>query len=117
MDTAIGMQYYCITMILLAICDSHRLKIGFGHNESRRQLQEEIGQYADLLFGTCTSVDDPETKITACNAVSVCAPWLTDRARQESLIAMLHGLERDVAWPTKSILLAAMAEWGWGDEQ
>lgn len=103
-------------MILLAISDSHRLKIGFGHNESRRQLQEEIGRYADLLFGTCTSVDDPETKITACNAVSLCAPWLMDRARQESLIAMLEALERDAAWPTKSILLAAMAEWGWGEQ-
>lgn len=109
--TAIGMQYYCITMILLALSDSHRLKIGFGHKESRRQLQDEIGGYADLLFGTCISVDDPETKITACNAVSVCAPWLSDPARQESLIDMLQSLERDVAWPTKSVLLAAMREW------
>lgn len=91
------MQYYHITMILLALGDSQRLKIGFGHKESRRQLQQEIAHYAGLLFGTCTTVDDPGTRITACHALSVCAPWLTDRAQQESLIAMLRGLERDVA--------------------
>jgi hypothetical protein len=113
---ALGMQYYHITMILLAIGDPGRLKIGFGHNESRRMLQQDIAYHAGLLFGICVTVDDIEAKIAACNAISVCAAWLTDRAQQETLIAMLARVEREVAWPTRSIAAGAMQEWSFSEE-
>jgi hypothetical protein len=113
---ALGMQYYHTTMILLAIGDPGRLKIGFGRKESRRLLQEEIAHHAGLLFGICTTVDDIETKITACNAIGLCAPWLTDRAQQETIIRMLGRVERDVAWPTRNIAFGAMDEWGWDED-
>jgi hypothetical protein len=113
---ALGMQYYHITMILLAIGDPGCLKIGFGHNESRRLLQQDIAYHAGLLFGICVTVDDIEAKIAACNAISVCAAWLTDRAQQETLIAMLARVEREVAWPTRSIAAGAMQEWSFSEE-
>jgi hypothetical protein len=110
------MQYYHIIMILLAIGDASRLKIGFGNKESRRLLQEEILYHAGILFGTGTSVGDSSAKITASNAISVCAPWLTDRAQQECLVRMLDHLEHEVAWPTRNIALNAMEEWDWAEE-
>jgi hypothetical protein len=113
---AVGIQYYHIAMILLTISDNNRLKIGFCHTESLKLLQAEILHHAELLFGICTSTDTPETKITPCNAIPVCSAFLTDGAQQETLISILHRLERDVAWPTRRIALGAMEEWGWSDE-
>jgi hypothetical protein len=103
-------------MILLAISDSNRLRIGFGHRESQRLLREEILHHAERLFGICTTTDAVASKITACNAIPVCSTFLTQRAQQETLIAMLLQLERDVAWPTRRIALGAMDEWAWSEE-
>jgi hypothetical protein len=111
------MQYYHIIMILLAISDTSRLKIGFGHRASLLSLSREIAHHSDLLFGTAVTTSDSAAKITACNAISVCAPWITDRRQQECIVQMMRGLERDVAWPTRGIEARAMEEWEWGEEE
>ncbi|KAK8203410.1 hypothetical protein M8818_005301 [Zalaria obscura] len=113
---ALGMQYYHITMILLAVGDSQRITIGFGNRAARNSLQQEVEHHADMLFGVCTTADEPGASITACNAVSVCAPWLAKRDQQESLIAMLRRVEIEAAWPTRRIALAAMEEWEWDED-
>ena len=111
------MQYYHITMILLALGDSQRLKIGIGQKKSHKLLQQEVAYHASLLFGICTTGDGVEVRLMATNAVSVCAPWITDRAQQEGLITILGRIERENAWPSRIIAFGAMDEWGWGQEE
>ena len=110
------MQYYHTAMILLTIADTSRVKVGVGHRESRKLLQAEILHHASHLFGICTTGDNIQSRLGACHVVSVCAPWISDRAQQQGIIKMLSQYERDNAWPTRAIALDAMDEWEWEHE-
>ena len=113
---ALAMQYYHTAMVLLAIGDTFWLNIGIGHRKAGRQLQEKILDHACLLFGICTSGKDVQSRLGGCYVVSVCAPWITDRAQQEGVIRMLCKIERENAWPTRALAFGAMDEWDWAEE-
>ncbi|RHZ68021.1 hypothetical protein CDV55_107618 [Aspergillus turcosus] len=113
---AIGMQYYYTAMILLLVADSSRLKLGVGYRESRQALEAEVAAHFSVLLGISTNGDDIQGRLGACHVVSVCAPWITDRMHQEATVRILRRLERENAWPTRAIALAAMEEWQWDAE-
>lgn len=113
---AIGMQYYYTAMILLLVADSSRLKLGVGYRESRQALEAEVAANFSVLLGISTNGDDIQGRLGACHVVSVCAPWVTDRMHQDATIHILRRLERENAWPTRAIALAAMEEWQWDAE-
>jgi hypothetical protein len=100
-------------MILLLVTDTSRLKLGVGYRESRQILEAEVAAHFAILFGISTCGDDVQARLGACHVVSVCAPWITDRAYQEETIRMLRRLEHENSWPTRAIALAAMEEWEW----
>lgn len=105
-----------MVMILLLISDVTRQRFGFGQKEARSQLQQVVSYHASMLFGTALNSLGNETKIVASNAVSVCAPWICCKDQQVRIVEMLEELERSVAWPTRTIVLAAMHEWEWSAE-
>lgn len=100
-------------MILLLVADSSRLKLGVGYRESRQLVEAEVAAHFAALFGISMNGDDIQGRLGACHIVSVCAPWITDRTHQEETIQILRRLEREHAWPTRAIAMAAMEEWQW----
>ena len=111
-----GLQYYHTSTILLLVADSSRLKLGVGYRESRQVLESEVAAHFAALFGISMSGDDIQGRLGACHVVSVCAPWISNLTYQEETIRTLRCLEREHAWPTRAIAMAAMDEWQWSAE-
>ncbi|KAK5222239.1 hypothetical protein LTR72_006496 [Exophiala xenobiotica] len=93
--------------------DSARVKVGVGHRESHRLLQEEVSHHSSLLFGIYMHGEDRQARLGAVHVISIVAPYIVDRTQQEAIITLLAQLERDHAWPTRAIAVAAMNEWEW----
>ena len=55
--------------------------------------------------------EDRQSRLGAVHVVSIVAPYIVDKAQQEDIITLLAQLERDHAWPTRAIAVAAMNEW------
>lgn len=110
---AIALQYYHTAKILLAVADSARVKVGVGFRESHRLLQEEVSHHASLLFGIYMHGEDRQSRLGAVHVISIAAPYIVDKAQQEAIVTLLTQLERDHAWPTRAIAMAAVNEWEW----
>ncbi|KAK5305197.1 hypothetical protein LTR99_002739 [Exophiala xenobiotica] len=93
--------------------DSARVKVGVGHRESHRLLQEEVSHHSSLLFGIYMHGEDRQARLGAVHVISIVAPYIVDKSQQEAIIILLAQLERDHAWPTRAIAVAAMNEWEW----
>ncbi|KAE8370295.1 hypothetical protein BDV27DRAFT_152181 [Aspergillus caelatus] len=96
LDAAIvGVAYYHLSMLLMAIYNPQQLKIGLLHVKSRQQIEREVQFRVRALCGNALSNPCPPARVVACLAILQCGAWFTDPGEQRQLVDIINMVERD----------------------
>lgn len=110
----IGIQHLELARILLAVYNPKIPRLGPGQRIAMRSVDLELKSIVKRLCGIALSNQQtPPGLITACVAIGMCGDRFTDRAEQQSLLAVLVKLEDEHAWPTHTTQKLLKEAWGW----
>ena len=109
-----GIQHVELARILLAVYDPTRPKLGPGHVNSTRLLNENLKRIVLRLCGIAVSNRKvPPALVTASLGIAMCGDYFEHRQEQEALMGVLDALEREHAWPVGDTREALRSAWGW----
>ena len=101
-------------MILLAVYNPSVPRLGPGHKQALKSIDDEIRGLVLTLAGMAVSnCQTPPNMVTACMGISMTGERFTDRRVQEALLDILVRTDRDFAWPTQPAQKSLKEAWGW----
>ncbi|MCJ1251126.1 hypothetical protein MMC30_008357 [Trapelia coarctata] len=109
-----GIQHYILCMILLAVYNPSLPRLGPGHKQALKSIDDEIKGLVLTLAGMAVSnCQTPPNMVTACMGISMTGERFTERRVQEALFDILVRTDRDFAWPTQPAQNSLKEAWGW----
>ncbi|KAE8423007.1 hypothetical protein BDV36DRAFT_290820 [Aspergillus pseudocaelatus] len=107
----VGVAYYHLSMLLMAIYNPQQLKIGLLHVKSRQQIEREVQFRVRALCGITLSNPCPPARVVACLAILQCGAWFTDPGEQRQLVDIINMVERDDMYPEGSTIASLPEQW------
>ena len=109
---AVGLQYYCLCKIVLAIYDPQLRKLGFASHRLRKT--SEITVVDNLRMAVGLAVSNPDVTnamFQGSHILSVCGSYLHDRRDQEAAVDFLVGMQNTMGWRTTQIIQDLREQW------
>ena len=79
----VGLQYYCLCKIVLAIYDPRLTKLGFGSHKLRKSSEDAVVEYLKMAVGLAVSNPDvTNAMFQSSHILAVCGPYLQDTKDQ-----------------------------------
>ena len=111
----VGIQYYCMSKLLLAIYNPHISRQGFEVVRRRRDADQVAVEQLRLIVGLALSNKaGMNASITAFYCLQACGFWLSGKAEQEEAIEFLSKVEQSLGWDTSQIIPRLKASWNKG---
>ena len=111
----IGLQYYELGLILLAVYDPRLPRVGLGASAIQRNLEKYIRKATLRVCGLALSNSKCSAAlVTAAVGVAMFGEYFEDKGEQEALVEMMIKLETEHAWPTQAAVDALREAWSQG---
>ncbi|KAJ8133439.1 hypothetical protein O1611_g187 [Lasiodiplodia mahajangana] len=106
-------QYYHLTRLLLTAYNPNTPRIGTNYLAALKSTDNDIKSDVNILCGIAETVGyERKGCMAAIAAIALAGDRFTDREEQQSLLAFLARLERDIVWPTRSLQKELKQSWG-----
>lgn len=110
----VGMQHLELARMLLKIYNPRISRIGPNQLVFQSSVDREIKL---IIRGVCgiaiSNRRIPPALLTASTVIAVCGDKFSDRTEQQALLSVLDELEKEHAWPTRSVQAQLKNTWGW----
>ena len=109
---AVGLQYYCLCKIVLAIYDPRLLKLGFASHKLRKASEAIVVENLRMAIGLAVSNPDvTNAMFQGSHILSVCGSYLHDPKDQEATVEFLKGMQKSMGWRTTQIIQDLHEQW------
>jgi hypothetical protein len=109
---AVGLQYYALCRIVLAIYDPRLTRLGFGTLKLRKASEAIVLKHLRLAVGIAVSNPDvTNAMFQGSHILAVCGSYLHDAADQEAAVEFLEGMNRTMGWRTLPIIENLREQW------
>ncbi|KAE8375839.1 hypothetical protein BDV26DRAFT_6007 [Aspergillus bertholletiae] len=113
--SVVGVAYYHLSMLLMAIYNPRQPKIGPLHALGRQQIEREVQFHVRTLCGIALSNPCPPGRVVACLAISQCGAWFTNPDERLRLMNIIKVVEQDDMWPGGSTIASLKEQWSISD--
>ena len=112
---AVGLQYYCLCKIVLAIYDPKLSKLGFASHQLRKKSESIVVENVRIACGLAVSNPDvTNAMFQGSHILTVCGSYLHDEGDRHAAIEFLFGMQRSMGWNTTKIIKDLKDQWeGW----
>ncbi|KAF2014875.1 hypothetical protein BU24DRAFT_463619 [Aaosphaeria arxii CBS 175.79] len=109
---AIGLQYYHLCKIILAIYSPHASLVGLAGVRSRRQTDAAIRKHIRIVIGYGVSNSHcGNAMFQGSHILSACGAYVVDKDEQAACIKYLQGLQHHIGWRTDKVVLDLQEQW------
>ena len=109
---AVGLQYYALCKIVLAIYDPRLTRLGFGTLKLRKASEATVLKHMRLAVGIAISNPDvTNAMFQGSHILAVCGSYLHDPVDQEAAVDFLKGMNRSMGWRTGPIIENLREQW------
>ena len=108
----VGLQYYCLCKIVLAIYDPRLTKLGFASHRLRKASEATVVEHLRMAVGFAVNNPDvTNAMFQGSHILSVCGSYLHDPKDQEAAVEFLTGMQKSMGWRTTQIIQDLREQW------
>ncbi len=109
---AVGLQYYCLCKIVLAIYDPRLTKLGFASHKLRKVSEATVVDNLRMAVGLAVNNPDVSNAMfQGSHILTVCGSYLHDPKDQEAAVEFLIGMQKQMGWRTTQIIQDLKDQW------
>ena len=109
---AVGLQYYCLCKIVLAIYDPRLTKLGFASHKLRKASEATVVDNLRMAVGLAVNNPDVSNAMfQGSHILTVCGSYLHDPTDQEAAVDFLIGMQKKMGWRTTQIIQDLRDQW------
>lgn len=109
---AVGLQYYSLCKIVLAIYDPRLSRLGFSSHRLRMASENTVREHLRLAVGIAVSNPDvTNAMFQGSHILAVCGSYLHDREDQDAAIQFLQAMHKSMGWRTAPIVESLKEQW------
>lgn len=109
---AVGLQYYSLCKIVLAIYDPRLSRLGFGTLKLRKASENTVVEHLRISIGLAVSNPDvTNAMFQGSHILATCGSYLHDPVDQDAAIDFLEGMHRSMGWRTRPIIETLKEQW------
>ena len=108
----VGLQYYCLCKIVLAIYDPNLSRLGFASHKLRRNSEAVVVYHLRMAIGLAVSNPDvTNAMFQGSHILTVCGSYLHDEKDQQAAVEFLIGMKKSMGWNTDHIIRDLREQW------
>lgn len=107
-----GMQYYHLARVVLAIYDPELTRLGFGSHRARKNSERTVLDGLRNIVGLASTNEDLlNCFFEACHILRACGGYLRDEAEQNAAVVFLERAEQKLGWRTGKTIQELRSTW------